>query len=113
MSAGGIALRLLPHIRPYRARDPVHRCVAGAKGHGARRDSRRNAPAYSLSRITLSRVTLHRKKDARCRPVIRRIDSAPQNAVASRLPAVISISFAPDIVYWIVLGVGLGCGRRE
>src|ERR1700730_6049420 len=113
MSAGGIALRLLPHIRPYRARDPVHRCVAGAKGHGARRDSRRNAPPYSLSHWMLSRITLHRKKDARSRPVIRRIDSAPQDSVASRPSSVISTSFAPDIVYWIVLGVGIGCGRRE
>ena len=31
VSAGGIALRFLAHIRPYRARDREHRCLAGAR----------------------------------------------------------------------------------
>src|ERR1700692_3706927 len=106
MSAGGIAVRLLPHIRPYRARDPVHRRVAAAKWHGAKRDSRRNAPAQSLSPWKLGRTRLQRKK-TRSRPVIRRIDCSPLDSVASQRSAVISTSFAPDIVYKFVLVVGI------
>ena len=36
----GSPLRLLAHVRSYRARDPDHRCLAGAKRAGAGRDPR-------------------------------------------------------------------------
>jgi NTE family protein len=63
MSIGGITLRLLANRRSYRARHREHRCMAGAKWPAAGRDSRRDAPAQPLSRSSVNRVTLHRKKE--------------------------------------------------